>query len=235
MLYYYDMRIQKYLSEQGVCSRREAEDLIKRGLVALNGVVVREMGVQMIPGKDKVTVLPFGQREISQKQSIIFYKPRGITSSRIKSEGTTVYELLPQFEDLDIVGRLDKASEGLLLLSNDGVIAKAVTGEAHAVEKEYEVTVREDVNAGRLKKLEPGIILEDGPTLPCLTQLVGPHRFRIIIREGRKHQIRRMCEFLHLTVVQLRRLRIGPITLGDLKPGAFRALTPSQIASLKGR
>ncbi|MBP6886013.1 MAG: rRNA pseudouridine synthase [Candidatus Pacebacteria bacterium] len=229
------MRIQKYLSEQGVCSRREAEDLIKRGLVALNGVVVREMGVQMNPSTDTVTVLPFGQREIAKKQSIILYKPRGIASSRIASEGKNVYDLFPQFENLDIIGRLDKASEGLLLLSEDGVIAKAVTGDAHAVEKEYEVTVREDVNAGRLKKLEPGITLEDGPTLPCQTKLIGPHRFRIIIREGRKHQIRRMCEFLHLTVVQLRRLRIGPITLGDLKPGAFRALTESQVTTLKAQ
>jgi pseudouridine synthase len=229
------MRIQKYLSEQGICSRREAEDLIKRGLVAVNGTVVREMGVQIDPTKDKVTVLPFGQREIAGKTTVVLYKPRGISSSRIKSEGQNIYDLLPQFEGLDVVGRLDKASEGLLLLSNDGVVAKSVTGEAHQTEKEYEVTVREDLNAGRLKKLEPGIVLEDGPTLPCATMLVGPHRFRIILMEGRKHQIRRMCEFLHLTVVQLRRLRIGTITLGNLKPGEFRELTAPQVDSLKVR
>lgn len=227
------MRIQKYLSEQGICSRREAEDLIKRGLIAVNGSVVREMGVQIDPAHDTVTVLPFAQKEMASKQTIALYKPRGISSSRIKSEGQSVYDLFPKFEQLDVIGRLDKASEGLLLLSNDGVVAKAVTGEAHTTEKEYEVTVREDLNAGRLKKLEPGIVLEDGPTLPCATLLVGPHRFRIILHEGRKHQIRRMCEFLHLTVVQLRRLRIGPITLGDLKPGTFRELTPAQVASLK--
>jgi len=227
------MRIQKYLSEQGICSRREAEDLIKRGLIAVNGTVVREMGVQIDPAVDTVTVLPSGQREIQNKRTVILYKPRGISSSRIKSEGQNVYDLLPQFSELDVIGRLDKASEGLLMLSNDGVVAKAVTGEAHATEKEYEVTVREDLNAGRLKKLEPGIELEDGPTLPCKTKLVGPHRFRIILREGRKHQIRRMCEFLRLTVVQLRRLRIGSVTLGDLKPGAFRALTDRETASLK--
>ncbi len=227
------MRIQKYLSEQGVCSRREAEDLIKRGLIAVNGTVVREMGVQIDPAVDTVTVLPAARREMALKQTVILYKPRGISSSRIRSEGQNVYDLFPQFTGLDVIGRLDKASEGLLMLSNDGVIAKAVTGEAHATEKEYEVTVGEDLNAGRLKKLEPGIELEDGPTLPCVTKLVGPHRFRIILREGRKHQIRRMCEFLHLTVVQLRRLRIGSITLGDLKPGSFRALTEREVASLK--
>ena len=131
------------------------------------------------------------------------------------------------------MGRLDKASEGLLLLSNDGVIAKAVTGEAHAVEKEYEVAVREDVNAGRLKMLEPGIELEDGMTLPTKTKFINKHLFRITLREGRKHQIRRMCEFLHLTVVYLRRLRIGPLQLGTMKPGEFRAVTPEELALLK--
>ncbi len=227
------MRIQKYLSEQGICSRRQAEDLIKRGLVAVNGIVVREMGVQIDPVTDTVTVLPFGQRELQRKTTVILYKPRDITSSRIKSEGKSVYDLLPQFEELDVVGRLDKASEGLLMLSNDGVVAKTVTGEAHLLEKEYTVSVREETNAGRLKSLEPGIELEDGKTLPAKTQLLDKHSFRIILHEGRKHQIRRMCEYLHLTVVQLKRIRIGAITLAGLKPGAFRILTPQEVSTLK--
>lgn len=227
------MRIQKYMSERGLASRREAERLIKRGLVSVNGVVVREMGVQIDPAKDTVEVLPFAKKEIAAKKTIILYKPRGIASSRIRAEGKSVYDLFPKFSDLDIVGRLDKASEGLLMLSDDGVIAKAVTGAAHVVEKEYEVVVREDVNAGRLKMLEPGIELEDGMTLPAKTQFINKHVFRIILREGRKHQIRRMCEFLHLTVIALKRLRIGPIVLGNLKPGEFRTLTPQEVAQLK--
>jgi pseudouridine synthase len=227
------MRIQKYMSQQGLASRREAEALIKRGLVSLNGVVVREMGVQVDPSKDKVELLPFGKKELAAKKTIVLYKPRDISSSRIRSEGKSVYDLFPKFAELDVVGRLDKASEGLLMLSDDGVIAKAVTGEAHAVEKEYEVIVREDVNAGRLKMLEPGIQLEDGMTLPAKTAFVNKHMFRITLREGRKHQIRRMCEFLHLTVVMLKRLRIGPIILGKLKSGEFRTLTPQEVALLK--
>lgn len=227
------MRIQKYMSERGLASRREAERLIKRGLVSVNGVVVREMGVQIDPAKDTVEVLPFAKKEIAAKKTIVLYKPRGIASSRIRAEGKSVYDLLPKFSGLDIVGRLDKASEGLLMLSDDGVIAKAVTGAAHSVEKEYEVVVREDVNAGRLKMLEPGIELEDGKTLPAKTHFINKHTFRIILREGRKHQIRRMCEFLHLTVVALKRLRIGPVVLGNLKPGEFRALTPQEVAQLK--
>lgn len=227
------MRIQKYLSEQGIASRREAERLIKRGLVSLNGVVIREMGVQMDPLKDTVTVLPFAQKVLAAKKTVILYKPRGISSSRIHAEGKSVYDLFPKFAELDVVGRLDKASEGLLMLSNDGVVAKAVTGIAHAVEKEYEVAVREDVNAGRLKMLEPGIELEDGMTLPAKTHFINKHLFHIILREGRKHQIRRMCEFLHLTVVYLKRIRIGPVLLVGLKPGEFRELTPQEIALLK--
>ena len=227
------MRIQKYMSEQGLASRREAERLIKRGLVSVDGKVVREMGVQIDPAKDTVEILAFAKKEIAAKKTIALYKPRGIASSRVRAEGKSIYDLFPKFSGLDIVGRLDKASEGLLVLSDDGVIAKAVTGAAHVVEKEYEVVVREDVNAGRLKMLEPGIELEDGVTLPAKTQFINKHVFRIVLREGRKHQIRRMCEFLHLTVIALKRLRIGPILLGKLKPGEFRALTPEETSQLK--
>ena len=98
------MRIQKYMSEQGLASRREAERLIKRGLVSLNGVVVREMGVQVDPTKDTVTMLPFAQKELAAKKTIILYKPRDISSSRIRAEGKSVYDLFPKFSDLDIVG-----------------------------------------------------------------------------------------------------------------------------------
>jgi 23S rRNA pseudouridine2604 synthase len=227
------MRIQKYLSEQGICSRREAEVLIKRGLVSVNGTVIREMGVQVDPTKDTVIVLPQAHREIRAKTTVILNKPRGITSSRVRSEGKTVYDLFPQFEKLDVVGRLDKASEGLLLLSDDGTVARAVTGDQHVMEKEYTVSVREETNAGRLKSLEPGIALEDGRTLPCRIQLIDKHTFRIILNEGRKHQIRRMCEYLHLTVVNLKRVRIGPITVAGLKTGEFRILTPAEVAALK--
>lgn len=227
------MRIQKYLSEQGIASRRETEALIERGLVSVNGKVVRELGVQIDPLTDTVEVHAQAKRELQAKTTVVLNKPRGIASSRIGSEGKTVYDLFPQFERLDIVGRLDKASEGLLILSDDGVVARAVTGDHHGMEKEYTVSVREETNAGRLKSLEPGIELEDGLTLPCRTQLVDKHTFRIVLREGRKHQIRRMCEYLHLTVVQLKRIRIGPVQLTGLKTGEFRHLSPAEVTALK--
>jgi pseudouridine synthase len=227
------MRIQKYLSQEGICSRREAEELIRRGLISVNGTVMREMGIQVDPAVDKIEVTGKAKQELASKTTLILYKPRDITSSRMRNEGKTVYDLFPQFQKLDIVGRLDRASEGLLMLSNDGAVARAVTGDHHGTEKEYTVSVREETNAGRLKSLEPGIELEDGLTLPCKTQLLDKHTFRIILREGRKHQIRRMCEYLHLTVVQLKRIRIGPIALGNLRSGTWRACTPAEVQALK--
>lgn len=224
------MRIQKYLSLEGIASRREAEKLIKDGLVSLNGKVVTMMGVQIDPSKDKVTV----RGDISQKKTtIIIYKPRGVVSSRIKREGKTIYDILPQFEDLDIIGRLDKESEGLLMLSDDGVIAKAVTGDAHKTEKEYIVSVQDNIIPVKLRKLEKGVVLEDGPTLPCTITNISKRTFNIVIHEGRKHQIRRMCERINLTVTGLKRIRIGPIVLGQLVSGEFRKLSVQETTSLK--
>ncbi len=226
------LRIQKYLADKGIASRRQAEALIKAGLVSLNGNVVHAMGVQIDPEKDVVAVLPAGKKQLAAKKTVALYKPRGIASSRMRSEGTTVYDLFPQFEDLDIVGRLDKASEGLLLLSDDGVLARQVTGDAHRTEKEYRVTVRETIRPRDLKSLEPGIELEDGLTLPCRAEQTGPHSFRIAIREGRKHQIRRMCEHIRLTVTELKRVRIGGLTLGTMKPGESRVLSAKERGSI---
>ncbi|MDD4931503.1 MAG: pseudouridine synthase [Candidatus Colwellbacteria bacterium] len=227
------LRIQKYLSEQGICSRREAEVFIKEGLVSVNGKVVREMGVQIDPDVDKVKLLRGGEKVMGEKTSVVIYKPKGIVSSRVPEEGKTVYDLYPQFLKLNIVGRLDKESEGLLLLSNDGVVTKAVTGDEHLTEKEYEVTVREDIPT-RIKRLfEVGIKLEDGLTLPAKVKVLSPHIFRIVLHEGRKHQIRRMCEFMRLTVVKLKRVRVGPVTLGKLNVGEHRTLSKEEVAEFK--
>lgn len=227
------MRIQKYLSQQGICSRREAEKLMLEGKVSMNGKVVRELGTQIDPLKDNVTVKGAGAVENGGKITVIVNKPRNIVCSKSSEEGKTIFELLPQYNDLNIVGRLDKASEGLLMLTNDGVIARKVTGEEHTMEKEYEVTVREKINPFKLRFLERGMKLEDGLTLPARTRMLTNNLFRIILKEGRKHQIRRMCEMQHLTVTRLKRLRIGLITLGSLKPGESRPLTEAEVKSLK--
>lgn len=230
-----NVRVQKYLSDKGVCSRREAEELIRRGLVSVNGKILKEMGVKVDPEKDKVEIISSQTDKKEQKISVIINKPRGIVSSNIPSEGRTIYELFPQFSKLNIVGRLDKESEGLLLLSNDGVVARAVTGEEHKIEKEYEVAVQEEINPSRIIRLfKEGIELEDGKTLPAKVKVLGKNNFRIILREGRNHQIRRMCEHIRLTTIKLKRLRIGNITLGKLKSGEWRRLEEKEVNELKG-
>jgi pseudouridine synthase len=233
------MRIQKYLSEQGILSRREAEKYIREGKIKLNGKIVREMGVQMDPEKDSIEVLSTeptptkSRRPLEQKRTIALYKPRGITSSKNSAEGKSVFEAFPKLKDLNTVGRLDKESEGLLLLSNDGVVTAVVTGDKHPVEKEYEITVREDVRQWHVKKMEEGIMLDGKITLPAEGELIDPHTFRLTIKEGRHHQIRRMADAMHLTIIRLVRLRVGNITLEGLTSGKARALSEKEIQDLK--
>ena len=228
------MRIQKYLSEQGVLSRREAEKYIQEGRIKLNGSVVREMGVQMDPEKDliEVTGLDLHERKV-RKMTVVVYKPRGVTSSKNRAEGKTVFETFPKFKDLNAVGRLDKESEGLLLLSNDGVITAAVTGENHSVEKEYEVTVREEVRNWHLEKMTSGIMLDGKKTKKAKAELRSPHTFRIILTEGRTHQIRRMADAVHLTIQKLTRIRIHTITIASLRGEKSRTLTEKEVLDFK--
>ena len=227
------MRIQKYLSERKILSRREAEDYIRKGLIALNGKVVTEMGVQIDPTKDRIEILKGAAKESAKKMTVVIYKPRDIVSSKESSEGETVFEFFTQFQNLNVVGRLDKSSEGLLLLSNDGVVTSSVTGSDHLIEKEYEVSVRETVNNNKANKMEQGIQLEDGLTLPAKVTIITPNKFRIIFKEGRKHQIRRMADAVHLTITGLKRLRVGNISLGKLKPGESRVLLSKEVDELK--
>ena len=227
------MRIQKYMSERKILSRRETEDFIVKGFITVNGKVVKELGTQIDPEKDTIEILPSARPSLGKKITIALNKPRGIVSSKIKEEGPTVFDLLPEFKYLNTVGRLDKESEGLLLLSNDGAITSTVTGTDHLIEKEYEVTVREPLTPGKLRKMEEGVMLAEGMTLPAKTKLVGPYTFKIILKEGKKHQIRRMCAAVYLTIQELKRLRIGTITLKDIKPGKWRQLTDEEVASLK--
>src|SRR3989344_305091 len=128
------MRIQKYLSQEGILSRRETESFIKRGLIICNGKVVRDLGRQIDPAKDKIEILRDVHGTQQEKITVAVNKPRGIVSGKNKAEGQTIFDLLPKFKDLNTVGRLDKESEGLLLLSNDGIITKRITGSDHTIE-----------------------------------------------------------------------------------------------------
>lgn len=224
------MRIQKYCSEQGLCSRREAEDFIKRGLIKVNGKVVRELGTQIDPQKDKIEIISAQTNaRNNQKLTVLCYKPRGYTCSKSRTEGPSVFKLFPEWGHLNTVGRLDKESEGLLLLSNDGRITKVVTGVGHTIEKEYEVEVREDITKDKLKLLSDGVMIDSIKTLPAKTKLIGQHKFSIILREGRKHQIRRMADVVQWTVIKLKRVRIGPFTTRGFEPGMGRILNEKEV------
>jgi len=227
------MRIQKYLSEQKILSRREAEEYIRRGLITLNGQVVREMGVKIDPKKDKIAIVGRGIRDVEEKMTVVINKPRDIVCTKSEGEGRTVFDIFPKFKNLNVVGRLDKDSEGLLLLSNDGTVTSAVTGSDHLIEKEYEVSVREDINNSKAKVMEAGILLKGRKTLPTRVKLVSAHKFIIILKEGRKHQIRRMCAEMELTVTSLKRIRIGNIHLSNLKIGGGRVLEQMEVDKLK--
>jgi 23S rRNA pseudouridine2604 synthase len=222
--------VQKHLANLGLCSRREGERLVLAGKVQINGVRAR-IGIFVDASKDVVTI--DGQKDAAPKQTVAVFKPRGIVCSKNSEEGKTIFDQLPQYAGLNTVGRLDKESEGLLLLSDDGRVTKAVTGSDHRTEKEYIVEVREELFPGIMQRMEKGIKIEGSKTLPCIAKMRDNRTsFNIILKEGRKHQIRRMCDACHLTVLSLKRIRVGVITLGKLRPGQARALSGAEISSL---
>ena len=227
------MRIQKYLSQQKILSRRETENYIRKGLIACNGKIVRDLGRQIDPEKDKIEILAPAKSEINKKITISVNKPRDIVCSKNKEEGKTIFDLLPEFENLNAVGRLDKDSEGLILLSNDGVITATITGNDHKIEKEYEVVVREDLSRNKMSILENGVIIDGKMTLPAQTKITGNHTFNIILKEGRKHQIRRMTDIVHLTILKLKRIRIGNILLKNINIGNYKILSAVEVNKLK--
>lgn len=227
------MRIQKYLSMKGILSRREAEAFIKRGLIAVNGKKVTVLGTKIDPLRDKISINKEGEKLRESRTSIVYYKPRGIVSSRNESEGETIYQLLPKFTRLNIVGRLDKESEGLIILTDDGVLARVLTGREHLILKEYEVTVQEKIEPLHLRLMVSGVKLKDGPAKAVKAEALSAHIFRLVLREGKKHQIRRMCDAVRLTTTRLRRVKIGGIDLRGLKPGDFRKLSPKEVGILK--
>lgn len=224
-------RLERHLAYLGLASRREAKDLIVRGLVTVNGKVVREPGFGINP-KDKIKVA--GIKEIKEgKESILLYKPRGIETSATTDGATDIKSKYPKLEGLSPIGRLDKDSEGLIILSNDGTLARALTAEESNVEKEYLVTCREYVPQAALKRMANGITIDRVKTKPAKVEGKTRTSFLITLHEGRKHQIRRMCASCHLTIESLLRVRIGMLEIGKMQPGNVRRLTEKEIEKLK--
>lgn len=234
-------RVQKVMAARGLCSRRAAEAMIRAGRVRVNGRPVG-IGDSMDPLKDDLSV--DGETVKSDKHAAKLYlmlnKPRGyLTTAKDERGRKTVMELLEGIDErVYPVGRLDKDSEGLLLLTNDGDFANKITHPGSGVAKLYRATVRPRASERQIEKLASGVTLDDGSrTMPASVRVVAEDEARsvleISIREGKNRQIRRMCDAVGLSVARLRRNAVGPLKLGMLKPGAWRELTPMEVRALK--
>ncbi len=236
------MRLQKFMAHAGVCSRRHAERMISEGRVMVNGVVVSEAGVKVEPGSD--IVVADGRKVVLEDSACheywLFYKPVSVLSTVRDPFGRPT--VMDFFHDIPAkrlypVGRLDFDSEGLLLLTNDGELANRMLHPRYKFDKTYHVTVKGHPSEKDILKLENGLLLDGKKTLPCSITPLGKTRrsatLRVILREGRKRQIRRMFDAVNHRVTRLLRVSSGPLTIKGMKPGARRALDAREIAALK--
>jgi 23S rRNA pseudouridine2604 synthase len=244
-------RVNKWLASEGVCSRREAEELIGRGAVRIDGERVDDPGRKILPGQ----TIDVGDASGRPKISVVINKPVGFVSAQPEGNQAPAARLLTRANfvppasrrqeptagkmpavqrntSLAPLGRLDQDSRGLLLLSEDGVLAKALIGEESKLDKEYLVVVRGQINEKKLALLRHGLQLDGRQLKPATISMVEPQRLRFVLNEGRNRQIRRMCELVELEVVDLLRVRIGPLDLGQLPEGKWRALAPEERETL---
>jgi pseudouridine synthase len=223
-------RLERAIAHMGLASRREAKALIKEGLVEVNGKIIRETGFGIVLNKDIVKV---GNQTGVIKEAMLIYKPRGIETTKTSPENTDIHDKFKGLEHLSPIGRLDKDSDGLIIMTNDGTLTRALTKENSSVEKEYLVLVREVVTPESITKLANGIMLDKVMTKPAVAKKVSKNSFTIALTEGRKHQIRRMCDACHMTIESLTRIRIGHLKIGSMKPGFVKRISPADIELLK--
>ena len=239
------VRINKWLGQTGVCSRREADALIADGLVSVDGEVVADAGRKLEPGQTR-TLRDRATAVVAGGVTIVMHKPMGYVSGqpepnklpavRLVTDNNRVGEGVTPADEVSLppIGRLDEDSRGLLLLSSDGVVAKAVIGPQSDLDKEYLVRVTGDITEKKLKILRHGLMLDGRQLKPAYVSRMESFRLKFILREGRNRQIRRMCEMVDLEVVDLIRVRIGPLKLDNLPEGRWRMLTPDERAALVG-
>ncbi|MDC7677737.1 pseudouridine synthase [Asticcacaulis machinosus] len=238
------VRVNKWLAQSGVCSRREADSLIERGQMLVDGVRVTDAGRKIEKGQT-VSIDDSGKDALDSRMTILYHKPIGIVSGTPEAGETpavrmirraNVYGPAEVFPDhhskLAPVGRLDKDSRGLLILSEDGVLAKAIIGPESDLEKEYHVRVRGPLFEEKLKWLRHGLTLDGRKLKPAIVTQTGEQSLSFILKEGRNRQIRRMCEMVELRVIDLYRDRIGPLHMGDLPEGQWRHMTADERAAL---
>lgn len=235
------LRLSKLMTARGICSRREADFCIENAWVMVDGQVVDKLGIK-VNDNVKIDLTAEGKEYIAKKLSVILHKPIGYVSSQPEKDYSTASELLlpenrySRFEEgktlskaelssLAPVGRLDIESKGLLILSQDGRLAKSIIGPSSAVEKEYLVRVEGEVTEEALDSLHKGLYLDGKPLKPVKIMEIEENLLKMILIEGRKRQIRRMCELVDLKVTGLKRVRIGSLMLADLPEGQWRLIS----------
>jgi 23S rRNA pseudouridine2605 synthase len=227
------IRLQKLLAQAGIGSRRSCEELIAAGRVTVNGKPVA-LGARVDPEHDQVVVDGVA---VSVRPGLVYYllnKPRGVVTTAADPQGRpTVVDLVPAEPRVYPVGRLDQDSEGLLLLTNDGDLTHRLTHPRFGVDKEYVVEVEGSPSRGVVRRLREGVDLEDGRTAPAKVALVAPNLLRLTIHEGRKRQVRRMCEAVGHPALRLVRTRIGPVRDHGLGPGEWRPLERDEVRALE--
>jgi 23S rRNA pseudouridine2604 synthase len=232
------VRLSKLMAQRGVCSRREADVFIEQGMVSVNGVIVDQLGAKVALDAE-ITLAPQAVKKQKELITIILNKPVGYVSAQpepgyapaiklitvANQFGKGNKRLMPEhLKGLAVAGRLDIDSQGLLLFTQDGRLAKKIIGEESRVEKEYIVRVRGLLSDDGLRLLRGGLALDGKPLKPAQVEWINRDQLRFVLREGRKRQIRRMCDLVGLKVVGLKRVRVGNLKLGDLPEGKWRFL-----------
>lgn len=239
------VRLSKLMSQRGLCSRREADRLIEQGLVWVNGDIVQTLGIKF-PESVQIELTQKAQNQQARRISIMFHKPVGVVSGQAEDGYTPAIRLIKasnqakeggksitlnsqHLKGLAPAGRLDIDSTGLLVLTQDGRVAKKIIGERVTTEKEYLVRVNQVASQSQLESLRGGLSLDGKPLKPAKAEQINPQQLKIILTEGKKRQIRRMCEAVGLHVHALKRVRIGRLKLGKLKEGEWRVFDPSEL------
>lgn len=227
----YPLRINRYLAHKGLTTRRGADELIEKGLVKINGAIAK-LG-DKVTEEDKVIVekTALAKADLNYRY-VAYHKPRGV-STDVQRGSQSISSELPALRGLSPLGRLDKDSHGLIILTNDGRLTERLLHPSREHEKEYYVRVDKPIKDSFINRLQRGVLIEGYKTKPAKARRAGETIFYITLTEGKKHQIRRMCTAEGYQVLDLNRVRVMNIKLGDLKEGAYRALTGPELAMLK--